>query len=210
MEEQLTKWPLILLFLSILVISILASKVRKLKHCLKCQQDLEQDLRYCSEHDALSGVKNRNALAKQLQSLEGKEITALVCDIDGLKIINDTLGHWAGDQLICKTAEVLISASPQHADIFRTGGDEFLIILPEKLSSKHRTELYQKVKQEVAVYNQDANSLPFSLSVGIAIGGLEGENVMDVIREADYVMYQEKRQCQERVKQSLKHVLKNM
>jgi diguanylate cyclase (GGDEF) domain len=188
----------------------LANKVRKLRHCLKYQKNIEQELRYCSEHDILSGVKNRNALAKQLKSLEGKEITALVCDIDGLKIINDTLGHWAGDQLICNTAEVLISASPQNANIFRIGGDEFLILLPEKLSSKYRTELYQKIKQEVAIYNQNHNSLPFSLSLGIAVGGIDRETIMDVIREADYVMYQEKRQCQDRVKQSLKHALRNM
>ena len=84
-------------------------------------------LRQKSERDALTGLKNRMAFAAVANMVEegGKEATILVCDIDGLKWINDTMGHHIGDEVIRKAAGALIACCPNGAQIFRMGGDLF-------------------------------------------------------------------------------------
>jgi len=192
--------------ISVLLAVILAIQVGVLKKRLWQQQNIERELRYYSEYDILTSLKNRNAFSKQVQSLDRGNLTVLVCDIDGLKIVNDTLGHWAGDQLIRQTAEVLKQVCPSEAQIFRMGGDEFLIVLPESRAEQGMA-LYNSLKEQV-VLRQKSGNVPFGLSIGVASGKTEAaETLADVIRQADCAMYQEKRICQERVRQSLKQAL---
>lgn len=103
----------------------------------------------------LSGLKNRNSFIRFAQQIEkrGDSVSVMVCDIDGLKIINDTLGHLAGDEIIRKPAAVLQDTCPNNATIFRMGGDKFLVIIQEALSIRVLENLHDSIKSNIAIYN---------------------------------------------------------
>ena len=95
-----------------------------------------RELRQQSEQDALTGLKNRMAFAAAAHKIEvrGEDSTVLVCDIDGLKWINDSMGHQVGDEVIRQAASALVACCPKYTQIYRMGGDEFIALLPVKLS----------------------------------------------------------------------------
>lgn len=123
----------------------------------------------------------------------------MVCDIDGLKIINDTLGHIAGDKIIQKAAKILKMAFPTGAEIFRIGGDEYLAIIEEVLTETQITMIQQKINQMIDQYNVTELSIPLSMSFGFACSSPSLCAFEEVVKQADYAMYQEKRACQDKV-----------
>lgn len=113
------------------------SKIEKLyesvKHELEIRKQAEEKLHYHSLHDALTGLGNRmyveQAVNDMIQRREQK-IAVVNCDVDGLKMMNDTLGHHAGDQLLLETAKILTHVFAPHGIVARMGGDEFVMLLP--------------------------------------------------------------------------------
>lgn len=182
--------------------------VLRLKKQLKTCQKIELELRYRSEYDFLSGLKNRNAFAQYIQGIEDKPITVVACDIDCLKIINDTFGHWAGDQLIRKTAYLLKKVTPPDSVIFRMGGDEFLVIMPYNDSFAQTQKINDLVKEQVFILNQKQDCVPLSLSIGIANKTSDTISLADAIKQADMLMYEQKRICRERVLISFEKAIK--
>ncbi|NJD02159.1 MAG: diguanylate cyclase, partial [Ruminiclostridium sp.] len=88
----------------------------------------ELQLNYLGMHDALTGLHNRTYFEQEIQKLEqsGRRfIGIMICDVDGLKIINDTLGHAKGDELLKKTTKLLLESKFEKIVIARIGGDEF-------------------------------------------------------------------------------------
>lgn len=168
---------------------------------IESYQKLAQELCYQRDFDMLSGLKNRNAFIRFAQQVEKRKdnISVIVCDIDGLKIINDTLGHMAGDKIIRKSAEILIKACPSNAKIFRTGGDEYVVIIQELFEEQKLMELRQSIKVMIASYNTTHPSIPLSISIGFASTATNRSEFWEVYKEADYNMYHEKRICQEKV-----------
>lgn len=141
-------------------------------------------LRQKSERDALTGLKNRMAFAAVANMVEegGKEATILVCDIDGLKWINDTMGHHIGDEVIRKVAGALIACCPNGAQIFRMGGDEFVALISDELSQTEMGELSECLHK----YTQTKEHL--QLSIGLA--SLQKDmSLKEAIRIADCEMY---------------------
>ncbi len=113
----------------------------------------------------------------------------LVCDINGLKIVNDTRGHAAGDQLI-KEASALICEHFVHGAVFRVGGDEFTVILQGKA--------YDTLDESLARINSRIESNISAGKVVISIGYsvlTEGDDQLsDVFERADNMMYERKKQ----------------
>ncbi|WP_169717745.1 GGDEF domain-containing protein [Sporomusa silvacetica] len=176
---------------------------------IKTYQKLAQELSHQRDFDMLSGIKNRNAFIRFAQQVEkrGDNVSVMVCDIDGLKIINDTLGHMAGDKIIRKSAEILNEACPSNANIFRTGGDEYVVIIQEVLEEQELMKLRQSIKIMIASYNATHPSIPLSISIGFASTSANISEFWEVSKEADYNMYQEKRACQEKVYNNLRTAL---
>ena len=95
----------------------------------------EQELQYMSLHDQLTGIYNRAFFSEEMQRLQkGRDfpITIIVADLNGLKFVNDTMGHHKGDELLKACAEVLESSLRSSDILARVGGDEFAVLLPWK------------------------------------------------------------------------------
>lgn len=178
----------------------LAIQVKRLKKRLKYYAEVTKELEYFSEYDMLSGLKNRNAFIRVTRTLDSSNVLVLVCDIDNLKLTNDTLGHWAGDQLIHKTAEILKTVCPLNTDLFRMGGDEFLALISSEGCT--REQITKALQEQIHLYNHGSEGLPLSLSVGLATSKDGIDSLFDVIKQADRAMYQKKRGDQKKDKQN--------
>jgi len=153
----------------------------------------EEKLKYVSTHDVLTGLYNRAFYEAQLERLgKGRQypIGIIVIDLDGLKETNDTYGHSAGDKMICKASDVLKRVFRVDDYVFRTGGDEFTILLTET-----NYDALQFVVSRINTSLDEVNTarprfaLQFSLGTSIA----ESKEVFsDAIKQADARMYEDK------------------
>ncbi len=154
----------------------------------------ERNLKYLSRHDSLTGLFNRayfeNKMHRLIEELRFP-IGIVVCDIDGLKLINDTMGHSAGDKMLI-TASIVIKRSFREKDTMcRIGGDEFAIIMPN--TDEQGVELaIQRLKTIVKNHNLKNPKLPISISTGFSIGYNRSKKVSALFKEADNNMYREK------------------
>lgn len=135
------------------------------------------------------------------------KVAIMVCDIDGLKIINDTLGHMAGDLIIQKAAEILKSALPIGTEIFRIGGDEYLAIIEEGIENKQFVGVQDTINEMINQYNAMNPPIPLSMSVGFACSSDNLYTFEDVVKQADCAMYQEKA-CHDKVYRSFNGSIK--
>lgn len=155
----------------------------------------EEQLRYISLHDGLTGLYNRAFFEEQLNTFHHRRredaIGIIVCDIDGLKIINDTLGHDHGDELLMGVKDVLKKSLRKLDVSARVGGDEFAVLL-KNCSKELLEEICQRIRKEVDAYNGRKPELPLSLSVGYAISARSDKTMIELFKEADNNMYREK------------------
>ncbi len=132
----------------------------------------EEQMRYLSNHDSLSGLYNRAFFEEELIRLErGRSlpISMVIIDIDGLKPANDTRGHAAGDELIRRTARVLKDVFRAEDVIARIGGDEFAVLLPGT-GKEEAVVTKQRIREQLDLHNLNHRDLPLNFSVGIATG----------------------------------------
>lgn len=145
--------------------------------------------------DGLTGVKNKLAYLETLSEIENgikngsvKEFGVAVFDLNGLKAINDTLGHEAGDKYI-KDGCMLICHQFEHSPVFRIGGDEFVVILRDG-DYENREALNQAFREQIDE-NQAKDLVVVSSGMAVFIPGLD-EEYNDVFKRADELMYERK------------------
>ena len=145
--------------------------------------------------DPLTGVKNKLAYLETLSEIENgikngsvKEFGVAVFDLNGLKAINDTLGHEAGDKYI-KDGCMLICHQFEHSPVFRIGGDEFVVILRDG-DYENREALNQAFREQIDE-NQAKDLVVVSSGMAVFIPGLD-EEYNDVFKRADELMYERK------------------
>lgn len=155
----------------------------------------EAILQYSSQHDILTGLYNRSYLEETLHRIMksgANGVGVVCCDLDGLKLINDTLGHAAGDLMLQKTAEVLQKAAPPDALAVRSGGDEFLIVLTG-IQESELDAVGERIHSACTLAGQ--MELPLQISVGWRYKDVCAPNSVDLdqlIKEADNEMYRQK------------------
>jgi len=162
----------------------------------------EDRLKYQAHHDALTGLPNRTLLELQLterlcDSVDPGRLAALIfVDYDGFKLVNDSLGHQRGDELICETAVRLREVVGDRAWLARLGGDEFVIVSTALADVESHMELAQQVKTALGQPFLIADrQLYMTVSVGLATGAATLESTADtMMRNADMAMYAAKRQ----------------
>jgi len=156
----------------------------------------ENAILYLSYHDVLTGLYNRAYYEKNRALLDIKDnlpISIIVCDVDGLKLVNDSFGHIAGDTLLKTTAEILKKGCRECDIIIRTGGDEFMIFLPRTTNIEVEKILSDMYEQCRIAKEQSNNDLHFpSISMGCATKKLESDSLNQTTKLAEDYMYQRK------------------
>jgi diguanylate cyclase (GGDEF)-like protein/PAS domain S-box-containing protein len=167
---------------------------KKMQEALR---ESKERFEYKSFHDGLTGLYNRNYFSEQMARL-GKDLTrsapvSIICiDIDGLKIVNDTLGHKVGDDLLISAAKIISSCFREVDVIARIGGDEFCVILPG-VDHTAAVAKKEKISKQVGAYNRLDPPVPMNMSIGVATSGDgAGETIYDIYQRADENMYQYK------------------
>ena len=156
------------------------------------QKKYEEQLTYENNHDALTGVYNRAFFEKEsinIQNDDNKPISIIIADIDHLKIINDSHGHFYGDQAIKNTAKILQKSFRDQDKIVRIGGDEFVILLPKTDEESVQSAL-QRIEENVRIHNQEFDD-NLALSLGFSTGYKE-VTIDQIFKEADKNMYRNK------------------
>jgi diguanylate cyclase (GGDEF)-like protein/PAS domain S-box-containing protein len=153
----------------------------------------EDRLRYLSSHDALTGLYNRAYFEEEMNRLELSRrypISIVIGDVDGLKWVNDRYGHAAGDEVLRRVGQVLMTSFRNEDVVARIGGDEFAILLPAMDADKAQKVLDRVQEALAAPLAEDQRPL-MSLSLGIATAH-KGNILASVLKEADDRMYKSK------------------
>ena len=153
------------------------------------QKKAEDKIKLMSYHDQLTGLYNRHYFALCEQELkEIPVLSVIMTDINVLKLLNDTYGHQAGDELLIEYAKILKKSFENGDLIFRWGGDEFVVIL-KNIEEDNSWELCNRlIKNCEKTYVRD---IPLSVSVGVA-SKLKGENLYKALTQAEDMMYRHK------------------
>ncbi|MGF6598083.1 diguanylate cyclase (GGDEF)-like protein [Paraburkholderia sp. GAS448] len=161
---------------------------------ITARKKAEAYLEFLGKHDVLTKLRNRSFYVDELNRLERKgpfPVTVIMADLNGLKRVNDQLGHAAGDALLRRAGEVLAKAleTPFHAA--RIGGDEFAMLLPGT-DERGGAAMIDTIRQLVDLNNQFYPGSTLSFSMGAATCQ-RGERLEAVVQRADLLMYDEKR-----------------
>jgi diguanylate cyclase (GGDEF)-like protein len=151
--------------------------------------------------DPLTGLPNRplmedrahQALASCART--GDHVGLLFVDLDRFKIVNDTLGHAAGDRLICRVADRIGESLRTSDTLARLGGDEFVVLLPRIAgvddAAAAATRIVESLREP---FDFDNRKLFVSCSIGVAVSGVHGATYADLLQHADAAMYEAKAQ----------------
>jgi diguanylate cyclase (GGDEF)-like protein len=166
----------------------------------------EVELRYLADHDPLTALLNRRAFRTRLDtyvnfsSRYGGRGAAMVIDVDGLKEVNDRLGHQQGDNLIRRVAETLRERVRATDIVARLSGDEFAVLMPQS-DVEGALQLGEALRAQVADgFAGDPDLAGATISVGITMFGVESEGGAEaVLAAADEAMYRAKAEGRNRV-----------
>ena len=163
------------------------------------QHRQEAKIRHQAEHDALTGLPNRRLFQEQLDHAldraETRQLTlaVLFIDLDHFKLINDSVGHQVGDQVLCSVANELQSMLRTHDLLARVGGDEFLLLLNELADGRQAMQIadriVERLKQPIII---NGRKLWIHASIGVALYPRDGLAPDELVSRADMAMYQAK------------------
>ncbi|MGM0646702.1 MAG: PAS domain S-box protein, partial [Thermodesulfobacteriota bacterium] len=155
----------------------------------------EQHIQYISLHDQLTGLYNRAYLENELNRLNRSRahpLTLICMDLDGLKVVNDTLGHNQGDMQLQACARILQEVFRSSDILARIGGDEFVALLPETPLEVGEGILH-RIREAVEAFNREQQGkIPLGISIGLACATTQDQDLDTVFKEADDLMYRDK------------------
>ena len=160
-------------------------------------------LQYTAHHDTLTSLLNRVAfvdcleqtIAQTQQQSSEQLFAVLFLDLDGFKLINDSLGHLTGDLLLIAVAHRIQGCLRSSDTVARFGGDEFTILLKEIQDISDATHIAARIHQALTQpFNLGGNNVFISTSIGIALSTTGGKYAEDFLRDADIALYQAKSQ----------------
>ena len=157
------------------------------------RKDAEQILEWRARHDALTGLPNRYVITEVLQGLLDRDSRAVVMfvDVDRFKLINDGIGHGAGDTILMLLGERLKTFVRSGDTVGRFGGDEFIIVC-ENLMLRGARTLAERIRQSTRLpFEVDGRKIYLNVSVGIALAGPD-DTAESMLQGADAAMYRAK------------------
>jgi len=166
---------------------------------------------FLAYHDSLTLLPNRRQMKKtiseELKNIEtnGNKLSLLFLDLDGFKNVNDTLGHDVGDLLLCDISNKLVKYSKKENSVFRTGGDEFAILLCTSIddSEKIAKDILNTINEQICI---NEHVLRIGASIGIARYTNTKENLISLLKHADIAMYEAKQNGKNRYKYYTKNM----
>jgi len=163
------------------------------------QREAARALSHSATHDALTGLPNRVLFSDRLEvalaqaERAGGVVAVLFCDVDRFKMVNDSLGHAAGDALLRTASERLCGVVRGGDTVARLGGDEFALLCTELADAEEATSVGERVcavlREPIRVGERLITS---TMSVGVAVGTPGYRDVEGLLRDADVAMYQAK------------------
>lgn len=160
----------------------------------------EERLRFLAHYDMLTGLPNRllfqDRLVNHIEHAKryNRMVAVMFLDLDGFKLINDTLGHRAGDKLLVKVGDILRDCIRSSDTAARLGGDEFTIIMLDIASSQSATIVAKRILKKLSapIRIDDKNEVYVTASIGIAIYPYDGDSAEELIKNSDTAMYHAK------------------
>ena len=179
---------------------LVREQLERLEHVIKVRtsglEAANRQLRHLATHDALTGLPNRILLDDRLAQAvahadrDGRSFALLVCDLDRFKLVNDSLGHGAGDQLLQEVARRLTGLVRTVDTVARFGGDEFVLLLTSIQDSQDAQRLADRaievLQAPVRIAGIDVHTSP---SIGIAFYPDDGGTIEALTSHADAAMY---------------------
>ena len=163
------------------------------------RKQAEEILAHLAQHDALTGLPNRGLLNERLgQSIEfarrqNRAVAALYIDVDRFKVVNDSLGHAAGDSLLVSISERLLRGVRGCDTVARLGGDEFVVVLADMHDEHDVRQLAEKMLARFSEpFVADGREIFVSASIGVSTFPNDGDDVSELLEHADAAMYQAK------------------
>ncbi|MEA3156997.1 MAG: hypothetical protein QOK44_4586, partial [Betaproteobacteria bacterium] len=165
------------------------------------RKQAERNLQFVASHDALTGLFNRSMFSQRLQQAlaqahrHERRLAVLFIDLDGFKLINDMLGHDAGDVLLADLANRLRLCMREGDTLGRIGGDEFVVLIEGYDEETQLLDVARKVLETVAEpFLLRDGEYHVTASIGIAAYPQDGEDAADLLKNADIAMYRAKDQ----------------
>lgn len=164
------------------------------------RKKVEAELNYEAKHDSLTNLPNRAAFIERVEQTikychqhPDYLFAVLFIDLDRFKIVNDSLGHLIGDQLLISVAQVLTSCSRDDDFVARLGGDEFTILLSKIKTIEEANAIAQRIQTKLKnPLSLDGRKVFTSASIGIVLGNHQYQNSSEILRDADIAMYRAK------------------
>lgn len=156
------------------------------------QRQKQKHIEFLSYHDQLTGLYNRRFFEEELKRLDvvrNYPLSLMMLDVNGLKLVNDAFGHVKGDQLLITLASVLKSVFRADDIVARTGGDEFVVLLP-KTSENDAIKLKNRLNQMFK--KTHVGCIAVSAGIGTATKTIETEVLSELVKVAETAMYKEK------------------
>lgn len=189
----------------------LQAALDRLRSSIRANEEHRAELHELATRDALTGLLNRMAAFDAIErdlaraEREGSVVMAIYVDLDGLKVLNDTCGHAAGDEAIRRTADVLAATTRRAEVVARLGGDEFLVtgVVPagdEGLAEVRATatRLHEAITSSYVRLDDEAR-VRLRASLGVATSGPATDSVETLVRAADSALYDAKRAGRDQV-----------
>ncbi|MBI3434339.1 MAG: EAL domain-containing protein [Proteobacteria bacterium] len=162
------------------------------------KREAERKLAHLAFFDTLTGLANRRLLREHLaeemsMQSDGKDVAVLCLDLDGFKAINDTLGHAAGDALLCAVADRMRECLHDVELVARTGGDEFSIVQSGEAQPQSAAALARRILTAMELpFDLDGSEVLTGTSIGIAIGPADAADPDVLVRNADIALHRAK------------------
>jgi len=161
---------------------------------------LEERLKHQALHDSLTGLPNRGLFVDRLghalartRRRRGRRVAVLYMDLDGFKVINDSLGHEAGDLLLVVVADRLRRSLRPEDTLARFGGDEFVVLVEDVDDPGEAVRVAERITGELRrPFTVGGRELYAGASIGIALGDARSKTPEDFVRDADTAMYRAK------------------
>jgi diguanylate cyclase (GGDEF)-like protein len=156
---------------------------------------LKEQLRYQAYHDPLTGLANRSLLTERVMELldapqPGMQAVVLFLDLDNFKLVNDSMGHAAGDRLLTAVADRVRDCVREGDLVARLGGDEFAVLMNDESNLGRAVAVTNRVLESLKLsFHVDGQEISISASIGIAAARADTQRPDELLRNADVAMY---------------------